>query len=100
MISYPDTGVTGLNVLSMDRTEYISGDSYLNSMTAIAPGLNTLSVKLIFIDTCDQVQPACDSCLSPCLPCGQSENCAWYIDPINSGWEVSNLSLSNLSFND
>jgi hypothetical protein len=55
-------------------------------------------VKLTFIDTCDQVPPACDSCLSPCVPCGQSENCAWGIDPTKSGWEVSNISVSPMTF--
>jgi len=101
-ITYPETGATGPNVLASGRTEYIGKpyeiSGYFNSMTAFAPGITDISVKLTFIDTCDQVSPPCDTCLSPCLPCGQSYDCQWGIDPIHSGWEVTNISQSPMIF--
>jgi hypothetical protein len=98
IITYPDTGATGANVLAMDRTLYNSGETYLNSMTVVAPGWNTVSVRLTFIDTCNLVPPACDTCPPSCLPCGQSSSCSWGIDPIKSGWTVSTLSVSPMTF--
>jgi hypothetical protein len=97
-ISYPESGATGPNVLAYGRTEYVGKpweiSGYYNSMTAYAPGITDISVKLTFIDTCDQVPPACDTCISPCLPCGQTYDCQWGIDPTHSGWEVDILSYS------
>lgn len=93
-ISYPDDGATGPNLLAIGRTQYVSWPGepayyYGNSMTAIAPGENSISVRLTIVDTCDQVPPVCDSCASPCVPCGQSESCNWGINPIGSGWKVT-----------
>jgi hypothetical protein len=91
IISYPDTGNTGPNLLDPERTRYNiwdenSGNNYLNSMTAIVPGQSDISVRITYIDTCDQVPPACDSCIPDCLPCGSGGSCNWAIDAINSGW--------------
>jgi hypothetical protein len=103
LISYPDNGATGPNLLASGRTEYVSWPGeptyyYGNSMTAIAPDENSISVRFTIIDTCDQVPPACDSCAPACVPCGQSESCGWGIDPIGSGWEVTNPSYTPMIF--
>jgi hypothetical protein len=91
LISYPDTGITGPNLLAPERTRYNvwtenSGTRYLNSMTALAPGQTDISVRITYIDTCDQQPPVCDSCIADCLPCGNGGSCNWGIDPENSGW--------------
>jgi hypothetical protein len=93
IISYPDSGNTGPNLLDPERTKYNimdenSGNKYLNSMTAIAPGQSDISVQITYIDTCDQGPPACDSCIPDCLPCGSGGSCNWAIDAINSGWST------------
>jgi hypothetical protein len=97
-LSYPESGATGPNILAYGRTEY-EGKPYGNtgfyySMTANAPGLTDISVKLTIIDTCDQVPPSCDTCVSPCLPCGQTYDCQWAIDATHSGWDVDFLSFT------
>ena len=103
LINYPDDGATGPNLLASGRTNYVSWPGepayyYGNSMTAVAPDENNISVKFTIIDTCDQVPPVCDSCASACVPCGQSESCAWGIDPIGSGWKVTNPSYKPMVF--
>ncbi len=82
------------SVLNKSAEEIGRGESayyYGNSMTALAADEHNISVRFTIIDTCDQVPPVCDSCATTCVTCGQSESCNWGIDPIDSGWKVTNF---------
>jgi len=67
-ISYPDSGKTGPNILSLVQEIYkgitYPNENYINSMVAIAPNINDIAVKIYF-----------------------NNQGTWAIDPINSGWE-------------
>ncbi len=71
-ITYPDSGRTGPNLLSLNQENYkglpYPGEEYINSITAITPNLNDILVKIHF-----------------------NKDFNGRIDPIKSGWEAASV---------